>query len=155
MAKLSIAAALLLSVTVVAAQPFNDCDISTYYGNSPLTTSRADMHNLLRSTHRDQLPYTSSNYGDTWDALIALDNPNNVDEFRYLGEYIANNNNLQEVWYNAQHQDEEFIAHEVELLCDGFRRNSGIGVLSIVSGTISGSSVSSQVLVAKQHYYYI
>ena len=38
------------------------------------------MHNLLRSTHRDQLPYTSSNYGDTWDALIALDNPNKIEE---------------------------------------------------------------------------
>ena len=81
MAKLSTAATLLLSVTMVSAQPFNDCDISTYYGtSSPLTTSRSDMHNLLRTTHRDQLAYTSSNYGDTWDALIALDNPNNVDD---------------------------------------------------------------------------
>ena len=65
---------------MVSAQPFNDCDLQTYYGNSPLTTSRSDMHTLLRTTHRDQLPYTSSNYGDTWDALIALDNPNNVEE---------------------------------------------------------------------------
>lgn len=74
--------------------------------------------------------------------------PINVDEFRLLGEYIANNNNLQEVWYNTQHQD-EFIVHEgTELLCDGFRRNAGIGAIRIVRGTISGSSVSSQLLDA-------
>ena len=74
--------------------------------------------------------------------------PNNVDEFRYLGEYIANNDNLQQVWYNAQHQN-DFIVHEgTEFLCDGFRRNSGIGAITISRGTISGSSVSSQVLDA-------
>ena len=73
MAKLSIAAALLLSVTVVAAQPFNDCDISTYYSNISPSKPRSELHTLLKSTHRDQLPYTSSSYGDVWDALIAID----------------------------------------------------------------------------------
>ena len=59
-----------------SAQSFADCDLSNYYStllSAPLSTSRADMHTLLKNTHRDQLPYSSSSYGDVWDALIALD----------------------------------------------------------------------------------
>ena len=59
-----------------SAQPFADCDLSTYYSSlpsAPLSTSRADMHTLIKDTHRDQLPYSSSSYGDVWDALIAVD----------------------------------------------------------------------------------
>ena len=60
----------------VSAQPYVDCDNITYYSslpNSPLNTARNDMHALIKSTHRDQLPYSSSSYGDVWDALIAVD----------------------------------------------------------------------------------
>lgn len=31
------------------------------------------MHTLIKNTHRDQLPYSSSSYGDVWDALIDID----------------------------------------------------------------------------------
>ena len=57
------------------AQPYSDCSLSTYYSSlpaSPLEASRDDMHLLIRDTHINQLPYTSTN-PDVWDALIALD----------------------------------------------------------------------------------
>lgn len=62
-----------ITTTVVTSQPFNDCDISTYYSNISPSKPRSELHTLLKSTHRDQLPYTSSSYGDVWDALIAID----------------------------------------------------------------------------------
>lgn len=66
-----------LQTLVVHAQPFNDCGITTYYSSlpasSPLDAARNDVHNLIRTTHRDQLPYSSSSYGDVWDALIDVD----------------------------------------------------------------------------------
>lgn len=64
---------LTAATTVATAQPYNDCDISTYYSSLLDITSRDDMHNLIKSTHRKQLPYSSASYGDTWDALISLD----------------------------------------------------------------------------------
>ena len=65
--------AAIVATTSTTAQPYTDCDISTYYSSLLDITSRDDMHNLLKSTHRNQLPYSSSSYGDTWDALISLD----------------------------------------------------------------------------------
>ena len=59
-----------------SAQPYSDCDIGTYYSSlpsAPLDAARDDMHALIKGTHRDQLPYSSSSYGDVWDALIAVD----------------------------------------------------------------------------------
>jgi len=58
---------------MVSAQPFLDCDIATYYSSLPTAPTRNDMHNLIKDTHRDQLPYSSSSHGDVWDALIAVD----------------------------------------------------------------------------------
>ena len=66
-------AAIVATTTSTTAQPYTDCDVSTYYSSLLDITSRDDMHNLLKSTHRNQLPYSSSSYGDTWDALISLD----------------------------------------------------------------------------------
>ncbi|KAL7499891.1 hypothetical protein ACHAWT_008739 [Skeletonema menzelii] len=67
---------LLSSSSLVAAQPFLNCDLSTYYSTlptSPQQTSRNDMHNLIQSTHRHSLPYTSSTQSDVWDGLLATD----------------------------------------------------------------------------------
>ena len=60
---------------VATAQPYTDCGIATYYSSlpvSPINAARDDMHNLIKNTHRTQLPYTSSS-PDVWDAMIALD----------------------------------------------------------------------------------
>ena len=82
----NIATALLLSTagSMAAAQqvpPFDNCEINTYYSGLS-TTDRTDMHTLIDTTHRVQLPYTSSD-PDVWDALIDLDsgdvaNPDSV-----------------------------------------------------------------------------
>ena len=57
---------------MAAAQPYADCDMNTYYSSLSLAKDRAEMHTLIKNTHRNQLPYTSS-APDVWDALIALD----------------------------------------------------------------------------------
>ena len=87
---------------------FQDCDASTYYdqvlgaGASTATTatsslppppSRAALHNLVRTTQRDVLPYTSSYREDTWDGLIDLDGTggdnNNDGKSDYVGLIYA------------------------------------------------------------------
>jgi len=63
-------------ISVVSAQPYDGCDIATYYSPlpvSPIDADRNDVHKLIKDTHRNQLPYSSGSYGDVWDALIALD----------------------------------------------------------------------------------
>ena len=79
-----------ITTTVVTSQPFNDCDISTYYSNISPTKPRAELHTLLKSTHRDQLPYTSSSYGDVWDALIAIDSDDDESHVKlvYSDEWV-------------------------------------------------------------------
>mmetsp|Transcript_665 Transcript_665/g.1604 ORF Transcript_665/g.1604 Transcript_665/m.1604 type:complete len:702 (-) Transcript_665:416-2521(-) len=62
--------------SLVSSQPFANCDLSSYYSTlqtSPLQTSRDDMHNLIKTTHLHELPYTSSSQRDVWDGLLATD----------------------------------------------------------------------------------
>ncbi|KAL9186194.1 hypothetical protein ACHAXT_005432, partial [Thalassiosira profunda] len=71
----ALAALLAASALAVDAQPFSACDVASYYASlptAPLDADRADMHQMLEDTHRDQLPYTSTS-PDVWDALIDVD----------------------------------------------------------------------------------
>jgi endonuclease I len=60
---------------------FFDCSIEDYYENintetgnlEPASWDPTDISDLLRDTHRQGLPYTSSSREDVWDALIDLD----------------------------------------------------------------------------------
>lgn len=73
------------SILFASAQTYSDCDVASYYSSlrpfslSPLDANRNDMHALVKNTHRDQLPYSSSSYGDVWDALIDVDGVDVVD----------------------------------------------------------------------------
>ena len=60
---------------IVNAQPYTNCDVETYYSSlsSTTTPAREDLHALIKDTHRNELPYTSSSLPDVWDAMIALD----------------------------------------------------------------------------------
>jgi endonuclease I len=61
---------------LVLSQPFPNCDLSSYYSTlttSPQQTSRNDMHQLIKATHRHELPYTSATSPDVWDGLLATD----------------------------------------------------------------------------------
>ena len=77
---LPIAAALtatlcLQSASFVAGQTapvYGGCDRDVYYGSLSDNPIRQEISSLLKSTHRNVLPYTSSRE-DTWDALIDLD----------------------------------------------------------------------------------
>ncbi|CAJ1962302.1 unnamed protein product [Cylindrotheca closterium] len=65
----------LQSVTFVAAQTaavYSGCGRDVYYDSLSDNPSRQEISNLLKSTHRNVLPYTSSRE-DTWDALMDLD----------------------------------------------------------------------------------
>ena len=59
----------------VTSQPYENCDVSTYYDGHghDLSNTRDEMHSLIKSTHRNELPYTSSSKPDVWDALIDVD----------------------------------------------------------------------------------
>ncbi len=63
-------------------QQYTDCNISVYYGsmlddsmNMDTIPPRKSLHDLIQSTHRTSLPYTSYGGGqkDVWDALSSLD----------------------------------------------------------------------------------
>ena len=60
---------------IVNTQPYTNCDVETYYSSlsSTTTPAREDLHALIKDTHRNELPYTSSSLPDVWDAMIALD----------------------------------------------------------------------------------
>eukprot|EP00526_Cylindrotheca_closterium_P006820 CAMPEP_0113637648 /NCGR_PEP_ID=MMETSP0017_2-20120614/19713_1 /TAXON_ID=2856 /ORGANISM="Cylindrotheca closterium" /LENGTH=752 /DNA_ID=CAMNT_0000548699 /DNA_START=205 /DNA_END=2463 /DNA_ORIENTATION=+ /assembly_acc=CAM_ASM_000147 len=51
---------------------YSGCEADAYYGSLSDNPSRQEISNLLKSTHRNVLPYTSSRE-DTWDALMDLD----------------------------------------------------------------------------------
>ena len=66
--------------SLVAGQVYSGCEEDVYYSALSTGPSRTEIGNLLRSTHRNVLPYTS-NREDTWDALMDLDpgsQPNTV-----------------------------------------------------------------------------
>jgi len=53
---------------------YSGCDISTYYDTlSSHLNNRGMMHDLIKKTHTNSLPYTSSKNEDVWSALIDLD----------------------------------------------------------------------------------
>ena len=66
---------ILISILVVIGEcaRYDGCDPDDYYSSiSPFSATQAEIGNLLKSTHRKVLPYTS-NDEDTWDALSDLD----------------------------------------------------------------------------------
>lgn len=58
---------------VVSSQPYNNCDVASYYSPMSDLARRSDLHTHVRDTHRTSLPCTSSRDPDVWDALAALD----------------------------------------------------------------------------------
>ena len=56
---------------------FSDCDVDYYYASLGLEDSsswiKSALGELLKSTHRNHLPYTHSTKEDCWDSLIDLD----------------------------------------------------------------------------------
>jgi hypothetical protein len=74
-AKLAFASALLLSFVPLSQSvepPYTNCDAGTYYPFTPSGSTIPALHDLLLSTHRNVLPYTSDKT-DVWDALGDLD----------------------------------------------------------------------------------
>ncbi|KAL7483238.1 hypothetical protein ACHAW6_008881 [Cyclotella cf. meneghiniana] len=64
------------NTNVVSSQRFINCDVTSYYSAlpaSPTSISRDEMHYLIKATHRNEVPYTSSSRPDVWDALVDLD----------------------------------------------------------------------------------
>lgn len=55
---------------------FDDCDKDIYYSGFDVDPikNKEKLSSLLKSTHRNIVPYTSSTKSDVWDALINLDN---------------------------------------------------------------------------------
>ena len=72
-----------------SAAPLNfeaECQEETYYSTLPTDTSQWTPENLgplLKSTHRNRLPYTSTNF-DAWDALIDVDIGSSTDTVRLI-----------------------------------------------------------------------
>jgi endonuclease I len=66
-------------------QVFFNCELDDYYqifqGELTLASwDRSDMADLLKDTHREVLPYTSSSREDVWDALVDLDASNDDED---------------------------------------------------------------------------
>ena len=60
------------------ATKYDDCDPASYYSSlsdAPSASLTSKMHDLVKSTHRTVLPYTSNSGGgeDVWSALIDVD----------------------------------------------------------------------------------
>mmetsp|Transcript_7886 Transcript_7886/g.16870 ORF Transcript_7886/g.16870 Transcript_7886/m.16870 type:complete len:136 (+) Transcript_7886:110-517(+) len=75
---------LLLSAAsgIGSCQSYTDCNPNVYYGsmlddanNMSIIPPRKSLHDLIQSTHRTSLPYTSysSSQKDVWAALSSLD----------------------------------------------------------------------------------
>ena len=73
---ITVIAVLSLSCTHAQGEIFLDCSIDDYYSDlldsSPENWKPSEISNVLRSSHRNVLPYSSS-AEDVWDALIDLD----------------------------------------------------------------------------------
>jgi hypothetical protein len=88
------AASLLLILQVVSGQNtypvggnFSNCDLADYYSLFGSTSiddvARNSMRELIRTTHRNVLPYTSDE-PDVWDALIAVDGYDDASGIRLI-----------------------------------------------------------------------
>ena len=63
---------------------FDGCDLNDYYSElaaSNKLNDRDALHNLLKNTHRKEIPYTDNNdaVDDVWSALIDIDGETIVD----------------------------------------------------------------------------
>ena len=80
----------MLGVACGQPRDFSDCDADIYYSTlagNPASWSRADLHPLLQSTHREILPFTTPNEGgfnDVWGAVGALDIGGEPDSVRLV-----------------------------------------------------------------------
>lgn len=75
----------ILTVRTTTANPlYEDCDDAAYYAALSATPTRQEIGVLLKSTHRNSLPYTSSTSEDVWDALIDLDVGSTADSVRLI-----------------------------------------------------------------------
>ena len=55
---------------------YSDCDSSSYYSGLPSASSstlESKIHDLIKSTHRNVLLYTSNSGDDAWSALMDVD----------------------------------------------------------------------------------
>jgi hypothetical protein len=87
---LATAASLYLRFTTAVVVKYDDCDVATYYAPVWDLYDAALMADRLKSSHRDNIPYTST-VPDCWDALIDLDaNPADASEVKlvYRDTYI-------------------------------------------------------------------
>ncbi|GMH95316.1 hypothetical protein TL16_g13127 [Triparma laevis f. inornata] len=80
---------------------FSGCGVSEYY--SSLTSSSASqLHTLVKDTHRQTLPYTST-ATDVWDALIDLDGDGSKVDLIYRGIKMSNSLQGDTDGWNREH----------------------------------------------------
>lgn len=88
---------------------FNGCIMDTYYkdllgsGLSATSWDPLALATLLRDTHKQALPYTSSSREDVWDALIDLDSNQGVIQLIYSAtDMTASDYGTPDTW-NREH----------------------------------------------------
>ena len=82
--------AIVASLHLATAVKYDNCDVVTYYAPVWNVYDAALLTDHLQTTHRDVIPYTSTE-ADCWDALIDLDvNPSNANEVKlvYRDAYV-------------------------------------------------------------------
>lgn len=97
-----------LATSASSQEVFTDCSLESYYqalaGDPPQEWTRNDLQWHLETTHRNQLPYTSSEE-DVWDALTDLDagsSPGMVTLIYSNGEVPAEPHGTSTTW-NREH----------------------------------------------------
>ncbi|KAL3923213.1 MAG: hypothetical protein SGILL_001782 [Bacillariaceae sp.] len=71
-----VSAIVLWSQASASNHPYDNCGVNEYYATLPsgmALWNRTAIGDLLKSTHRNELRYTSNTKEDVWDALIDLD----------------------------------------------------------------------------------
>ncbi len=96
---------ILIFICVVIGESFryDGCDPDDYY--SSISFSSTEIRHLLKSTHRNVLPYTSNNE-DTWDALTDLDQGDTSGSVRLIysqTSVVAYDFNTQSRSWNREH----------------------------------------------------
>lgn len=70
---------------------YDGCEASDYYARLPTDKNEwteSILHQLLKSTHRKILPYTSQSRDDVWKALIDLDHGKDSNSSSTTGSYV-------------------------------------------------------------------